>query len=30
MFGAEYTTARKDGKDCYNGWEFTTALRSNF
>ena len=18
------------GKDCYNGWEFTTALRSNF
>ena len=30
MFGAEYTTARKDGKDYYNGWEFTTALRSNF
>ena len=30
MFGAEYTTARKGGKDYYNGWEFTTALRSNF
>ena len=30
MFGAEYTTARKGGTDCYNGWEFTTALRSNF
>ena len=30
MFGAEYTTARKDGKDYYNGWEFTTALRCNF
>ncbi len=30
MFGAEYTTARKDGQDCYNGWEFTTALRTNF
>ena len=30
MFGAEYTTARKNGQDCYNGWEFTTALRSNF
>ncbi|MBE6435318.1 MAG: hypothetical protein E7030_03840 [Akkermansiaceae bacterium] len=30
MFGAEYTTARKDGSDCYNGWEFTTALRFNF
>lgn len=30
MFGAEYTTARKDGKDCYNGWEYTTALRCNF
>lgn len=30
MFGAEYLTARKDGKDCYNGWEFITALRSVF
>lgn len=30
MFGAEYTTARKGGKDYYNGWEFTTALRCNF
>ena len=30
MFGAEYTTARKNGTDCYNGWEFTTALRTNF
>ncbi|MBQ2379282.1 MAG: hypothetical protein II295_02710 [Akkermansia sp.] len=30
MFGAEYTTARKDGATCYNGWEFTTALRVNF
>ena len=30
MFGAEYTTARKDGSDCYNGWEFTTAIRFNF
>ena len=30
MFGVEYLTARKGGEDCYNGWEFTTALRSNF
>lgn len=30
MLGAEYTTARKGGKDCYNGWEFTTAIRWNF
>lgn len=30
MFGAEYTTARKGGSDCYNGWEFTTAIRTNF
>lgn len=30
MFGAEYTTARAKGKDCYNGWEFTTAVRWNF
>ncbi len=30
MFGAEYTTAREGGSDCYNGWEFTTAARWNF
>lgn len=30
MFGAEYTTARKGGSDCYNGWEFTSAVRVNF
>ena len=30
MFGAEYATARKDGKDHYNGWEYTTAVRFNF
>ncbi len=30
MFGAEYTTARVDGADCYNGWEYTTAVRWNF
>jgi hypothetical protein len=30
MIGAEYTTARKDGKDHYNGWEYTTAIRCNF
>ncbi len=30
MFGAEFVTARKDGADCYNGWEFTTAARWNF
>ena len=30
MFGAEYTTARKDGKDCYNGWEYSAAVRCNF
>ena len=30
MFGAEYTTARKDGKDHYNGWEYSTAVRFNF
>lgn len=30
MFGAEYITARKNGKDCYNGWEFITAMRSAF
>lgn len=30
MFGAEYTTARKNGADCYNGWEYTSALRWNF
>lgn len=27
MFGAEYTTARRDGENCYNGWEFTSAVR---
>jgi len=30
MFGAEYLTARAEGQDCYNGWEFTTAARWNF
>lgn len=30
MMGAEYTTARSGGSDCYNGWEFTTAVRWNF
>lgn len=30
MFGVEYVTARKGGEDCYNGWEFTTAVRFNF
>ena len=30
MFGAEYTTARSGGLDCYNGWEYTTAVRWNF
>ncbi len=30
MFGAEYTTARDGGSDCYNGWEFSTAARWNF
>lgn len=30
MFGAEYTTARANGSDCYNGWEYTTAIRLNF
>lgn len=30
MFGAEYTTARDGGRDCYNGWEYTTAVRWNF
>ena len=30
MLGAEYTTARSGGSDCYNGWEFTTAVRWNF
>lgn len=30
MFGVEYTTARKDGADCYNGWEFSSAIRFNF
>lgn len=30
MFGAEYTTARKGGADCYNGWEYSAAVRCNF
>lgn len=30
MFGAEYTTARKGGSDCYNGWEYTSGIRWNF
>lgn len=30
MFGAEYTTARANGADCYNGWEYTSAVRWNF
>ncbi len=30
MFGAEYVTARKDGSDCYNGWEFLTSFRCFF
>lgn len=30
MLGAEYTTARKNGADCYNGWEYTSAVRWNF
>lgn len=30
MFGAEYTTARDGGRDCYNGWEYTAAIRLNF
>lgn len=30
MFGSEYLTARKGGADCYNGWEFTSAVRWNF
>ena len=30
MLGAEYTTARKGGSDCYNGWEFISAVRWNF
>lgn len=30
MLGAEYTTARNNGSDCYNGWEYTSAIRWNF
>ena len=30
MMGAEYMTARRGDKDCYNGWEYTTAFRWNF
>ena len=30
MLGVEYTTARSRGADCYNGWEYTTAVRWSF
>lgn len=30
MLGAEYLTARKNGSDCYNGWEYSAAFRWNF
>ena len=30
MFGAEFAHARNNGESCYDGWEFTTALRWNF
>ncbi len=30
MLGAEYTTARKDDENCYNGWEYSAAVRCNF
>lgn len=30
MLGAEFVTARYGGSDCYNGWEYITALRWNF
>lgn len=30
MMGAEYTTARQNGADCYNGWIYSTALRWSF
>ena len=30
MLGLEYTTARAGGANCYNGWEYITAVRWNF
>ncbi len=30
MLGAEYTTARCGGSDCYNGWTFSSAVRWSF
>ncbi len=30
MLGAEYVSARADGANVYNGWEFSTAIRFNF
>ncbi len=30
MFGAEYTTARQNGSDCYNGWTYSLAFRTCF
>ena len=30
MLGAEYTTAREQGADCYNGWTFSSAVRWSF
>ena len=30
MVGAEYTTARSEGSDCYNGWTFSSAVRWSF
>ncbi len=30
MLGAEYTTARRDGADCYNGWTYSSAVRWSF
>lgn len=30
MLGAEYTTARSGGADCYNGWTFSSAVRWSF
>ncbi len=30
MTGLEYTTAREDGHDCYNGWTLMSAIRFAF
>ena len=30
MFGMEYSTARKGGKDVYNGWTYSSAIRFAF